>query len=78
LALVVDEAQGLLLYSRCDAGHTPDVVALGASLQGRLGPLCPQPASPHLTLILDKDTVARANFPALSKAHVACLAAMPA
>ena len=78
LALVVDEEQGLPLYSRCDEGNTPDVVALGASLKGMLGPFCPQHASPHLTLILDKGNVSRDHFTALSKAHVSFLAAIPA
>src|SRR5256712_10837268 len=50
LALVVDEERGLPLSYRCYEGHTPDVVALGASLKGMLGPFCPQHASPHLTL----------------------------
>jgi transposase len=78
LALVVDEAQGLPLSYRCYEGHTPDGVALGASLQGRLGPFCPQPTSPPLTLILDQGHVSRANFTALSKAHFSFLAAIPA
>ena len=76
-ALVVDEEQGLPLYYRCYEGHTPDVVALGASLAGMLGPFCPQHASPHLTLILDKGNVSRANFQALAKAHFSFLAAIP-
>ena len=76
-ALVVDEAQGLPLYYRCSAGTTPAVVALGASLAGRLAPFCPQPASPHLTLLLDKGNVSRANFQALAKAHFSFLAAIP-
>jgi transposase len=78
LALVVDEEQGLPLYYRCYEGNTPDVVALGASLKGMLGPFCPQHASPHLTLILDKGNVSRDNFTALSKAHFSFLAAIPA
>jgi transposase len=76
-ALVVDEEQGLPLYYRCYAGHTPDVVALGANLAGMLGPFCPQHASPHLTLILDKGNVSRANFQALIQAHFSFLAAIP-
>jgi transposase len=76
-ALVVDEEQGLPLYYRCYEGHTPDVVALGASLAGMLGPFCPPHASPHLTLILDKGNVSRANFQALAKAHFSFLAAIP-
>src|SRR2546428_10119697 len=43
-----------------------------------LGPFCPQHASPHLTLILDKGNVSRDNFTALSKAHFSFLAAIPA
>jgi transposase len=78
LALVVDEEQGLPLYYRCYEGNTPDVVALGASLKGMLGPFCPQHASPHLTLILDKGNVSRDNFTALSKAQFSFLAAIPA
>jgi len=78
LALVVDEEQGLPLYYRCYEGNTPDVVALGASLQGMLGPFCPQHTSPHLTLILDKGNVSRDNFTALAKAHCSFLAAIPA
>jgi len=78
LALVVDEEQGLPLYYRCYEGNTPDVVALGASLKGMLGPFCPQHTSPHLTLILDKGNVSRDNFTALSKAHFSFLAAIPA
>src|SRR5215510_16010338 len=42
LALVVDEERGLPLYYRCYEGHTPDVVALGASRVGMLRPLFPQ------------------------------------
>ena len=38
LALVVGEEQGLPLSSRCSEGNTPEVVALGARLEGRLGP----------------------------------------
>jgi len=76
-ALVVDEEPGLPLYSRGYEGHTPDVVALGASLAGMLAPCCPQHASPHLTLILDQGNVSRANFQALAKAHCSCLAAIP-
>lgn len=78
LALVVDEEQGLPLYYRCYEGNTPDVVALGASLEGMLGPFCPQHASPRLTLLLDKGNVSRDNFTALSKAHFSFLAAIPA
>jgi len=78
LALVVDEEQGLPLYYRCYEGNTPDVVALGASLEGMLGPFCPQHASPRLTLVLDKGNVSRDNFTALSKAHFSFLAAIPA
>src|SRR5207237_927794 len=78
LALVVDAAQGLPLSCRGSAGTPPAVVALGASLQGRLGPCGPQHASPPLTLRLDKGTGARDHFPALSKAHVACRAPRPA
>jgi transposase len=78
LALVVDEEQGLPLYYRCYEGNTPDVVALGASLEGMLGPFCPQHASPRLTLVLDKGNVSRDNFTALSKAHFSFLAALPA
>src|SRR5712692_4134410 len=78
LALVVDEEQGLPLSSRCYEGNTPDVVALGASLEGMLGPFCPQHASPRLTLVLDKGNVSRDNFTALSKAHFSFLAAIPA
>lgn len=78
LALVVDAAQGLPLSCRGSAGTPPAVVALGASLQGRLGPCGPQHASPPLTLRLDKGPGARDHFPALSKAHVACRAARPA
>src|SRR5712692_261878 len=78
VALVVDEEQGLPLYSRCEEGHTPDVVALGTSLQGRLSPCCPQQASPHLTLILDQGNVSRDHFTALSKAHGSFLVAIPA
>ena len=78
LALVVDEEQGRPLYSRCYEGHTPDVIALGARLQGMLGPCCPQHASPHLTLILDQGNVSRDNFTALAKAHCSFLAAIPA
>jgi transposase len=78
LALVVDEEQGLPLYDRCDEGNPPDVVALGASLAGMLGPFCPQHASPHLTLILDQGHVSRDNFQALAQAHFSCLAAIPA
>src|SRR5256712_11744441 len=77
LALVVDEEQGLPLYYRCYEGNTPDVVALGASLKGMLGPFCPQHASPHLTLILDQGNVSRANFQARAKAHCSFLAAIP-
>jgi len=76
-ALVVDEEQGLPLYYCCYEGHTPDVVALGASLAGMLGPFCPQHASPHLTLILDKGNVSRANFQARAKAQCSFLAAIP-
>src|SRR5207244_5985695 len=75
LALVVDAAQGLPLYCRGSAGTPPAVVALGASLQGRLGPCGPQHASPPLTLRLDKGPGACDHFPALSTAHVACRAA---
>jgi transposase len=78
LALVVDEEQGLPLYYRCYEGNTPDVVALGASLEGMLGPFCPQHASPRLTLVLDQGNVSRDNFTALSKAHFSFLAAIPA
>jgi transposase len=78
LALVVDEEQGLPLYYRCYEGNTPDVVALGASLKGMLGLFCPQHASPHLTLILDKGNVSRDNFMALSQAQFSFLAAIPA
>jgi transposase len=78
LALVVDEEQGLPLDSRCYEGNTPDGGALGASLEGRLGPCCPPHASPHRTLILDKGNVSRDNVMALSKAHCSFLAAIPA
>jgi len=78
LALVVDEAQGLPLSSRCDEGHTPDGVALGARLAGMLGPCCPQHASPHLTLSLDKGHVSRDHFQALATAQGSFLAAIPA
>ncbi len=78
LALVVDEEQGLPLSSRGYEGNTPDVVALGASLEGMLGPCCPQHASPRLTLVLDQGNVSRDNFTALSKAQFSFLAAIPA
>jgi hypothetical protein len=78
LALVVDEEQGLPRDSRGDEGKTPEVVALGARLEGRLGPCCPPHAAPRLTLVLDQGTVSRDHCTALSTAPVACLAAIPA
>jgi transposase len=78
LALVVDEERGLPLYYRCYEGHVTDVVALGASLQEMVGQFVPQPASPRLTLVLDKGHVSRDNFKALTEAQFSFLAAIPA
>src|SRR6266700_6977606 len=54
LALVVDEEQGLPLYSRCYEGNVTDVVALGASLSGMICQGLPPQAPARLTFILDK------------------------
>ena len=78
LALVVDEARGLPLSSRCDEGHVTDVVALGTSLHEMVGQCLPQTVSPRLTLVLDKGKVSRNNCKALQPAHFSFLAAIPA
>ena len=78
LALVVDEARGLPLSSRCDEGNVTEVVALGTSLQEMVGQCLPQTVSPRLTLVLDKGNVSRNNFKALQQAHFSFLAAIPA
>jgi transposase len=78
LALVVDEPRGLPLYDRCYEGKTTDVVALGPSLAGRVGPCLPQQAAARLTLVLDKGHVSLDNFQALKQAQVSFIAALPA
>ena len=78
LALVVDEARGLPLSSRCYEGNVTDVVALGTSLHEMVGQCLPQTVSPRLTLVLDKGNVSRNNFKALQQAHFSFLAAIPA
>jgi len=78
LALVVDEERGLPLYYRCYAGNVTDVVALGQSLTEMIGQFLPTPASPRLTLVLDKGNASRDNFQALQEAHFSFVAAIPA
>ncbi|HZX42694.1 MAG TPA: hypothetical protein VFE93_12715 [Myxococcaceae bacterium] len=76
--MVVDAPRGLPLDERGYEGNTTDVVALGPSLAGLVGPLLPQQAAARLTLVLDQGQGSLDHFNALKPAQFSCMAAIPA